>query len=113
MRLTLPYPPAGLSPNARIHWAPKAKLTKAYRADCYWAAKEGGARVVEPVPLALTITFHPPRAGRIDRDNRIAAFKAGQDGLAQAMGCDDSIFVPTYRMGEPVKGGVVIVEIQQ
>ncbi len=112
LRLTLPWPPAGLSPNARLHWAAKAKLTKAYRADCYWAAKAGGVPVVEPLPLALTITFCPPRAGRLDRDNRIAAFKAGQDGLAQAMGCDDSIFVPTYRMGAPTKGGAVLVEIQ-
>lgn len=111
MKLTLPWPPTGLSPNDRVHWAAKSKLVKAYRTDCYWAAKAGGVRVVDAPELALTITFHPPRRGRIDRDNRIAAFKAGQDGLAEAMGCDDSIFVPTYRLGEPIKGGAVIVEV--
>ncbi len=111
MKLTLPWPPSGLSPNARLHWAAKAKLTKAYRADCYWTAKAGGVPVVEPLPLALTVTFCAPNARKRDRDNLIASCKALQDGLAQAMGCDDSIFVPTYRMGQPIKGGAVIVEV--
>jgi hypothetical protein len=44
-------------------------------------------------------------------DNRIAQFKAGQDGIAQALAVDDSRFEPTYRRGDPVKGGKVVVEI--
>ena len=31
LTITLPLPPACLSPNARVHWRVKAKATKAYR----------------------------------------------------------------------------------
>jgi crossover junction endodeoxyribonuclease RusA len=41
----------------------------------------------------------------------IGAFKAGRDGVADALGCDDHGFRPTYRFDEPVKGGAVVVEI--
>lgn len=58
----------------------------------------------------MTITFNPPDRRKRDRDNMIAAFKSGQDGLSDALNVDDSLFVPTYRIGEPVPGGEVIVE---
>ena len=44
-------------------------------------------------------------------DNLISATKALRDGLMDALGVDDSRFVVTYEMGEPVKGGAVQVEI--
>jgi crossover junction endodeoxyribonuclease RusA len=37
--------------------------------------------------------------------------KAGMDGLADALGIDDSHFIPTYHMGDPVKGGRVTIQI--
>lgn len=61
--------------------------------------------------LPMRWTFHPPRAGRFDRDNAVGRCKALQDGIADALGIDDSRFVPTYLIGEPVKGGRVVVEI--
>ena len=57
----------------------------------------------------MTITFHPPCKRKRDRDNMIAAFKSGQDGIAECMGVDDHRFVPTYRVGAPVKRGCVLV----
>jgi hypothetical protein len=42
----------------------------------------------------------------------IGAFKAGRDGVAEALGCDDYKFRPAYQFGEPVKGGKVVVEIR-
>jgi len=59
----------------------------------------------------VIITFHPPDKRKRDMDNMIAAFKAGQDGVADAIGVDDSKWVSSYRIGQPVKGGLVIVEI--
>jgi crossover junction endodeoxyribonuclease RusA len=61
--------------------------------------------------INMTITFRPPNNRRRDRDNLIAAMKSGMDGIAEAWGVDDSRFVPTYRMGEPVARGEVIIEI--
>ena len=61
--------------------------------------------------MPVKITFQPPDRRKRDRDNMIAAFKAGQDGLADALGIDDAILVPTYDTGEPVKGGRVDIEL--
>ena len=105
MRVILDWPYAALWPNARPHWAAKAKATKAYR----FAAKVllcGAA--VGPV----RVTFCPKSRGPMpDRDNCIAAFKAGQDGLADALRVNDRDLTVTYEMGERCKDGGVIVEI--
>jgi crossover junction endodeoxyribonuclease RusA len=110
MKITLPWPPSKLSPNARIHWAPKRKLTQEYRSACFYEARKSGVWPLDCDKLPLTITFCPPdRRGR-DRDNMIASFKAGQDGLSDAVGIDDKHFIPTYRVEGTIKGGAVIVE---
>jgi crossover junction endodeoxyribonuclease RusA len=61
----------------------------------------------------MTVTFHPPDNRRRDRTNMEASMKAGFDGMADAMGVDDNRFAPTYRKGEIVKGGKVVVTIQE
>jgi crossover junction endodeoxyribonuclease RusA len=57
------------------------------------------------------MTFCPPDKRRRDRDNLIASMKAATDGIADALGTDDSKFIVTYAMGSPVKGGSVEVTI--
>jgi crossover junction endodeoxyribonuclease RusA len=113
MTVTLPYPPAKLSPNARLHWRAKAKAVKSYRAECGFELLAQGVNRMPSVSLKLT--FCPPDRRRRDRDNAIHAFKAGQDAIADITGIDDSQFQVTYApgFGEPCKGGCVIVEITQ
>jgi crossover junction endodeoxyribonuclease RusA len=60
----------------------------------------------------LIVTFHPPGNYHYDRDNLIASTKAYQDGIADALGCDDHTFRPAYNFAEPVKGGKIIVQIE-
>jgi crossover junction endodeoxyribonuclease RusA len=110
MQITLPWPDRALSPNARVHWAAKARAVKDARLEAslslprlYTVFGDG------PVPMRWT--FHPPSRRRYDRDNIIASCKAYQDGLSDVLGVDDSRFEPTYRMGEVRGGGCVIVEI--
>lgn len=113
----LPFPPAELSPNKRLHWAKKASLTRIYRTACmFWTNR---ARPQEEQELKwpydgeipISVTFFPPDNRRRDRDNMLASFKAGFDGIADALGVDDNRFIPTHRVGEVVKGGKVLVEI--
>jgi len=69
-----------------------------------------GARVRTPVNWSVTI--HPKTAHAIDDDNARASLKAYQDGLALALGVDDKQFkAPTLTFGEPIKGGLVRIEI--
>ena len=59
MNIQLPWPPIGLSPNARNHWAKTAKLKKQYREACFWQAMEQGARSVQAEKLHLTLDVCP------------------------------------------------------
>jgi crossover junction endodeoxyribonuclease RusA len=114
LRVELPWPPKVLSPNARIHWARKAKATGAVRFEAKWSVLAARGTVVKPKwpAAALTIEFRPPDKRRRDMDNLIASMKAATDGIADALGIDDSKFQTTYRMGEPVKGGAVLVTVR-
>jgi crossover junction endodeoxyribonuclease RusA len=113
-RLQLPWPPKQLMPNfkRRKHWSAYQPFTKSYRRDCWALAKEARlALCAGDVPVPIEITFHPPDRRKRDDDGMIGAFKAGRDGLADALGIDDHLFRPTYRIAEPVKGGCVVVSI--
>lgn len=109
--LSVPLPPKELSPNARLHWRPVADAKKNYRKQC-WAMclaqnppKFGGNQ------LPVEITFYPPNKRKRDKDNLIAAFKAGQDGIADALGIDDALWVQTYHMGvvTPPEGRIGLI----
>ena len=112
MRLELPWPPTKLNPNRSRNRMERHRLAAKYKSDCFYAARADGARPVGDDSVALIVTFCPPNKQARDMDNTVASFKAGQDGLSDALGVDDSRFIPTYRMGDPVKGGAVVVEIE-
>ena len=105
MRIVLPYPFPALWPNKRPHWSAKARATRSYRFTTKLAAN--GSK-----PGAIRVTFCPkPFGPPPDMDNCIAAFKAGQDGLADAMGVNDRDLRFSYEMGSRCKDGAVIVEV--
>lgn len=110
MILTLPWPPTGLSPNARTHWAKLAKLKKRYRHACAVTAQSQGARLIKAEKLHLGITFHAPTRRAFDLDNALARIKSGLDGLADVLGVDDSKWTLTIAKGDSV-GGFVRVEV--
>jgi len=112
MIIKLPWPPTGLSPNARNHWAKTAKLKKQYREACFWQAMEQGARPIQSASLHLTLTFYPPTRRQYDLDNALARMKAGLDGLADVLKVDDKHWTLTIRKGETV-GGFVEVYIER
>ena len=111
MNVTFPFPPSGLSPNARLHWAKKSKLTKAYRNQCHLLALEAGLRGIDwDGKVHLWLDFYPPDKRQRDDDNMFHAFKAARDGLADALGIDDKRFVSHPYNTEQI-GGMVKVRI--
>jgi crossover junction endodeoxyribonuclease RusA len=90
---SLPFPPVELSPNSRKHWAVMARAKKVYRASsrlyCFQALK---GRKVQADRVVVTLVFYPPDKRRRDKDNLLARMKAGIDGIADAVGIDDSRF---------------------
>lgn len=111
MNVTLPWPPKDLSPNARIHWSRRSKAAKAYRRACHVLTLEAGIRGVDwEGDIHLWIDFYPPDRRHRDDDNMVAAFKAGRDGMADAMGLDDKRFrIHPYVKDEI--GGMVKIRI--
>src|SRR5690242_2636782 len=97
MRLELPWPPRELSPNARVHYLAKSRVTKAYREQAYWLARKSSAEmfpcsVLAETPITLAFTFHPPDRRRRDLDTMLSSVKSGIDGVADAMGVNDVRF---------------------
>ena len=91
--ITLPWPPTGLSPNARLHWSTKSKLTKEYRRVCWAATKESGVKVDWEGKIHVWVDYFEPNHRRRDFDNIIASSKAAFDGLADGLGVNDKRFV--------------------
>lgn len=111
--IDLPWPDKDLSQNARVHWSRRAKAVKAARTAASWLVRAGIPRRPDWKAVALSVVFHPPSRRRFDLDGLIGRMKALQDGIADAIGIDDRHFIPTYAMGEPVKGGLVRVSLSE
>jgi len=83
--ITLPLPHRCLSPNARCHWAVKAKQTRWYRENA--CGRTGLAtKYARPEWPAATVAIeynHHVKRNR-DRDNALACLKSAFDGLADA-----------------------------
>ncbi len=116
--VVLPYPSPALSPNARGHWSKRSRAAKAYRRECWVLALAafgaGKVRVAAEGPIRLHIDFFPPDARARDDDNAIASFKAGRDGIADALKADDSRFVTSHlfhRACDPAQRGWVVVTL--
>jgi crossover junction endodeoxyribonuclease RusA len=109
MKVLLPWPPRELSPNARTHWRAHRRISKGYKEMAWALAKAAGA---SPGRL-VAITFNPPDRRARDLDNLLANMKAGLDGIASAIGVDDSKWQISIRKGEVVKGGQVVVEVTE
>jgi crossover junction endodeoxyribonuclease RusA len=106
---TLPWPPADLLPNKRLHWTKKSKAAKQYRAACYYTAvQQRAAPWLFEGDIDLDLEFFPPDRRKRDDDGMIAAFKSGRDGLADALKIDDNRFKGRYKISSEI-GGMIKV----
>ncbi len=113
MRVLVPYPPKALSPNARVGHMALYRAKKDYTRAVWALCLEQGANRLTG-PFLIHVTFHPINRGPVpDKDNLITAFKAGQDGLAQALGVDDREFNDrlTHSIGDRTRRGEVVIDV--
>lgn len=108
MQLEIPYPYKELSPNARVHHMVLHRKKKSYKNLVYWLVKDSKLQA----DVNMKIVWHP-RTKSADLDNFIASFKAGQDGISQAWGLDDVHFNFNYEKGKSVRGGKVILHVNE
>ena len=95
-----------------MHWAQKARVAKKYKADCYILTKQSSVELPKTDKLHLFVDLYQPDHRHRDQDNMESALKSAYDGIANALGVNDSRFVihPFVR-DEIVKGGKVVITI--
>ena len=98
MIVQLQYPHKALWPNGRAHWGAKNKETQKHKAWAY-AAAYSALRGLKYVPdgnrIPIRLTVGGKKTGSLpDKDNCLAAAKAYLDGIAMALGVNDSLFDP-------------------
>ena len=79
------------SPNSRMHWAEKARWTKAWKEQVGWRCIETNAhanRSHTEIPARVTVVLYTCRPQ--DYDNSVASVKAIVDGLKGVVIADDS-----------------------
>jgi len=116
MEIVLPWPDRVLSPNARIHWATRAKAAKLARKDGYYRAMLSGYTKASFAgydgKLHLWIDFFAKTKNYPDADNCLSSVKAYLDGIADALGVNDRRFVHhPWVKDETHKGGKVCIRI--
>lgn len=113
LAITLPWPSRSLSPNARVHWRRLADVKKLAKRDAFYAAMSGRKEKIDAPTIKASVTFSPPDRRARDTDNMISSMKAAFDGIADAIGIDDSKWTLHIQpVAEPVKGGRVTVELE-
>lgn len=110
IEVTLPWPSSKLNPNARVHFREKAAQARTYREACHYLTLPE-KRHLPDGDLRLELTFYPPDKRARDRDNLLSSMKSGLDGVAQALGIDDSRFEPVVVSVARQIGGMVKVRI--
>jgi hypothetical protein len=106
----LPFPDARLAGHAKGHWRALAGVVRKHREWARYAALGASIPVPDDGDIQVTVTFIPPnrRGDRINFSNRMKPYF---DGIADALGVNDSRFLPAYRYAEPAMPGKVIVEV--
>ena len=112
--LVLPWPSRDLHPNSRCHWAKRAKAAKLARETARVLTLQAGwhkAKFPEG-RLHVWIDGYATDRRHRDVDGFLSSLKSSLDGIADALGVNDRLFVPhPWIKDEVVKGGEVRVRI--
>lgn len=114
--IILPFPAKILWPNGRGHHMTKHREFQKHKEWARLATLSALPRCFkwngEPIKIRYTITPKAKTSRTIDKDNAIAAMKAYQDGIAAALGFDDSLFeTPEIAFQRPLGPGGVEVTL--
>jgi len=110
--IELPWPPASLSGHNKGHWRGKAAIVAQHRLWARNATLAAKVRAPARGDIRVIVGFYPPdrRGDRVNFPNRLKPYF---DGIAEALGVNDSRFLPSYHFCEPIKGrGKVVIGIE-
>lgn len=111
MTIELPFPAAILAGHAKGNgqWK-KIAATKEHRGWARSAALDAGLTAPESGDIRVHVSFIPAnrRGDRVNFPNRLKPY---YDGIADALGVNDSRFLPSFEFCEPQEPGRVIIEV--
>ncbi len=105
LTITIPWPDAALSPNERVHHMVLYRARKKAKNEAWGLTKA----LMGPLgitygswrgPVEVAITFRPSANRAFDLDNALSRLKGHLDGIALALGIDDSAFTFRLTRGE-------------
>lgn len=117
LTIRLPWPDTSLMANRKggKHWGASHAAKVRARETAFFAAKEALGRhsLTASGQMPVAITWVAPNRIRRDLDGLLSAEKPRLDGIAAALGVDDSQFTPLIldRALDVEKKGFVLVEI--
>lgn len=116
LTITFDWPEADLSPNARVHHMALHRARKKAKNMAWGLTKAlmGPAHIAHGTwrgPVAVDMTFRPSANRAFDLDNALARMKGHLDGVALALGVDDSAFTFRLSRGERSIPPCVVVTI--
>lgn len=108
--IVLPFPPASLSGHNKGSWHSKSAIVRKYREWARNATLAARPTVPATGDIGIRFTFTPPdrRGDRLNFANRTKPYA---DGVADALGVNDSRFLPSYHFTAPAKPGCVTIEL--
>lgn len=116
LSIEFPWPPRGLSPNARLTVFAKASLFKKAKQLAFSRTKEAlnGEKIAlrKGQRMNIQLVLEPPVLRYHDEDNLLANCKATLDGIAMAMGINDHFFhfrEQIWKKPDPAGKGVLCV----
>lgn len=108
--ISLPFPSSKLSGQHNAHHWVTRPIINAHREAARDAAVEANLAIPSEGDIRIHVRFIPPdkRGDRVNFPNRMKAYF---DGIADALGVNDSRFLPSYEFAAPEKPGRVEVSI--
>ena len=108
----LPWYSKEVSPNTRVHWAVESRAKRQHKELARIYTRNANVKLPsDTTRVLLNITFCPPSKRRMDLDNCLASCKAYIDGIAEAIGIDDSRFSIQMQMSDEIYDGSIRVVI--
>jgi len=108
------WPAKALSPNARVHHMVKHRYAKAAKIEAGWATKFAQPHDFGADRFDVHIRAYPPSNRNRDSDNLIASLKSHLDGIADALGVNDSTFnAPTLEWADISQHGKIVIKISK
>jgi crossover junction endodeoxyribonuclease RusA len=109
--IELPFPSSKLAGHSKgTHWATSREVAT-HRSWAFHATREAKLPKMPAVgDIAVEVHFYPAdkRGDRVNFPNRMKPYF---DGVAEALGVNDSRFLPSYHFYAPCKPGYVFLKV--